>query len=233
MKTALTHLQRLQRVARRKHHPLLHQIHQKHRISRKTLLYVKEYGPKTHAAWTIIRESVLMLLFASILSSLGGLALERIKPFFIPLMPLIILFPTLNDMIGDYGTIVSSRFSTLLHEQQVSGISRIIRSAELRQLFAQVGIISLITTSISLLLAFLLSLLLGFPLSSGLVFKIALICLIDAAAMVSLLFGIAVLGGLYFYRRGEDPNNFLIPLTTSVADFGNMMLLAALIILIL
>ena len=40
-----------------------------------------------------------------------------------------------------------------------------------------------------------------------------------------------VFAGIYFYRKGEDPSNFLIPITTSIADFGNMLLLSLLVIL--
>src|SRR3990167_2010559 len=96
------HLQKLQKIKREKYHPLIHKIHKKHKISRKTLFYVKEYGPHTNVPKTIIKESIKILLFASIISSFGGLALENIKTIFISITPLIILLPILNDMIGDY-----------------------------------------------------------------------------------------------------------------------------------
>jgi len=38
---------------------------------------------------------------------------------------------------------------------------------------------------------------------------------------------------VYYYKNNEDPNNFLIPITTSIADFGNMGILAVLIIIFL
>src|SRR3989344_4456058 len=115
----LQHLRKLQKIKRKKHHPLIHQIHQRHKISKKTLFYVKEYGPHSHVPRTIIRESIKILIFASVLSSLGGLALEHIKAIFVSVLPLIILLPTLNDMVGDFGTIIASRFSTMLHENWI------------------------------------------------------------------------------------------------------------------
>ena len=41
----------------------------------------------------------------------------------------------------------------------------------------------------------------------------------------------AIVAGIYYYKKKEDPNNFLIPITTSVADLGNMVVLVALILL--
>src|SRR3989338_5827245 len=103
-------LEMLRNIKKKKNTSLIHKIHKKHKISKKTLFYVKEYGHH-NVVNTIIKESIKILLLASIISSVGGLALEHIKTVFISIMPLIILMPTLNDMIGDYGTIISSRFS--------------------------------------------------------------------------------------------------------------------------
>ena len=119
MKNVRKHLEKLRKVKRSLYHPLIHKIHKKHKISKKTLFYVKEYGPHSNVPRTIIRESIRILLLASVISSFGGFALEDIKAIFIPIIPLVILLPTLNDMIGDYGTIVSCRFSTMLHEGKI------------------------------------------------------------------------------------------------------------------
>ena len=111
-----TALNKLTSIKRHRHHPLLHHLHKKHGISRKTLLYIKEYGPHSHVARVIIKESLKVLLLASILSAFGGFALESVKHAFIAILPLVVLLPALNGMIGGYGTIFSSRFSTLLLE---------------------------------------------------------------------------------------------------------------------
>ena len=41
----------------------------------------------------------------------------------------------------------------------------------------------------------------------------------------------SIIAGLHFYRKGEDPNNFLIPITTSIADLSNMFILSILVVL--
>lgn len=221
------HLERLRGVRRRKHHPLIHEIHRKYGLSRKTLLYVKEYGPHTNVPKTIIKESLKVLLFASVLSSFGGLALEYVKTAFVSIVPLIILLPALNGMIGNYGIIISSRFSTLLHMERVKG--KLYKQAGLRHLFAQVLIVALFTAFVSSFIALIVSFFSGYSLDAAICYKIFLVVITDIALLVCVLFLIAVFAGLYFYRNGEDPDNFLIPITTSFADFGNMVFLAVLV----
>ena len=220
-------LEKLRAARRKNYHPLVHQIHKKHKISKKTLFYVKEYGPRSNVPRTIIKESIRIMLLASIISSLGGLAIENIKTIFISITPLIILLPSLNGMIGDFGAIVSSRFSAMLHESRVR--RDWWKNTELKRLFAQVLIVSLIAVALTSVAALLFSNASAYKATSATVAKIFLIAVIDVILLVLLLFLVSILAGLYLYRRKEDPNNFLIPITTSIADFGNMIILSVLV----
>lgn len=230
MKNLKTHLNLLHKIERKKHNRLIHHIHKKYNISKKTLFYVKEYGSRSHAFKNIIKESIKVLLFASIISSIGGFSLEQIKSSFINIIPFIILIPVLNNMIGNYGTIVSSRFSTMLHENKIKKNSW-WKNKELRTLLAQMLVIALITATINIVIAFIISRFSGYTFTSILFYKIAFICILDVLLLIFILFFIAITAGFYFYKRKEDPNNFLIPITTSVADFGNMIILSILIII--
>ncbi len=223
------HLKQLQRIQRQHAHPLIYHVHRHYRLSKRTLFYVKEYGPHSHVARIIIKESLGIVIFASILSSLGGLALESIKHLFLSLLPLLIILPVLNDLIGSYGAIVSSRFSMLLHEGKAT--HRALASPEVRALFAQIAIIAFITGILSTAAALAIAALTGFPLTLGFAFKLLALIIIDMAVLVTLLMTVAIYGGLYFYRKNEDPNNLLIPLTTAIADLGNMLVLSGLVVL--
>lgn len=229
MKNIRPHLEKLRKVSRKKYHPLIHKIHKKHKISKKTLFYVKEYGQHSNVPKTIIRESIKILILASIISSFGGFALEHIKTIFVSIMPLIILMPTLNDMIGDYGTIVSSKFSAMLHEGKIK--RDFWKNRELKKLLVQIIIISLMTAVFSSVIALIISSLSNYTVVAATVYKIFSIAIIDVIFLVSTLFLISAYAGLYYFRKKEDPNNFLIPITTSVADFGNMIILALLVLM--
>jgi cation transporter-like permease len=223
------HIEKLRKLRRRQHHPLLHEIHRKHNISKRTLFYVKEYGPHSSVPRTIIRESIKILLLASIISSIGGFAVENIKLTVVSLMPIIILLPVLNGTIGNYGAITSSKFSTMLHEGISLGGSHTRRRT--RKLFLQMFAISIITALLSSALAVCISAASGFGFSTGIAAKVFAISVINMAILVFVMFSLSMYAGKYFFRKGEDPNNFLIPVTTSVADLCNMVILAALVLL--
>lgn len=228
---AKTHLKKLQKIQREKHHPLIHKLHHVHKFSKRTLFYVKEYGAQSNVPKTILKESIKIILLASIISSLGGLALEQIKQVFISMIPLVILLPTLNDMVGDYGTIVSSRFSTMLHKGEVK--KKVLQNSELKKLFLQITITAFLTAVISAgaalgIAAFSES---GRTFTALFAAKVFVITILDVMVLVALLFVTAIVAGLHYYKKKEDPNNFLIPITTSVADLGNMVVLAVLVVL--
>ena len=229
MKTLRANLEKLRKEERKRHHVLVNKIHKEYNISKKTLFYVKEYGSHTNVLRTIMKESIKILLFASIISSFGGLILENIKLVFISIMPLLILLPALNDMVGDYGTIISSRFSAMLHEGKVTGSWWRIK--ELKELFIQLVIVSLFTSVLSVIIALAVSGFSGYEIRTETISKVLFITLLDVFFILVVLFVVCIFAGLYFYKKREDPNNFLIPISTSVADFVNMFMLAGLIML--
>ena len=71
----------------------------------------------------------------------------------------------------------------------------------------------------------------GFATTPSITSKIILIAIIDILLVSLVLFLISVFVGNYVYKKREDPNNFLIPISTSAADFLNILILVGLIIL--
>ena len=47
--------------------------------------------------------------------------------------------------------------------------------------------------------------------------------------LVAVIFSVSIIGGLGIYHKKEDPNNFLIPIATSVADLLNLVIFAILV----
>jgi cation transporter-like permease len=203
-------------------------VRKKYRISRRTIFYLKEYGPKSHVARVILKESILILIFASILSSVGGIGLQNIQERMIAILPLLVILPALNDMIGDFGTIVSSRFAAMLYLGQVhrkNWWSSHLVHGMLRTVFS-VALISAIYMST---VAMLISLARGFPIDFMMFAKVAGISLVSTLSLVGLIVFISIIGGFYIFSKREDPNNFLIPITTGIADLGSMIIFSVII----
>ncbi len=198
-------------------------------VSHRTMFYMKEYGPHSHIVRNIVRASLKVTIFAAAISSFGGIALESIKAEFLAIMPLVILMPALNDMLGDFGTIVSSRFSAMLLERKFSGNA--FNDPELRRLFLQILAIGAFFSAAAAAIALAVSFFSGFGVTAGVAVKVMLVTSFDILLLVCGIFSLSVIAGVHFYKKGEDPNNFLIPIVTSVADFGNIIVLAGLVTL--
>ena len=222
-------LMKLSKVKKSVYHPLIKHVHKKHNISKRTLFYVKEYCTKSNVSSVIIRESLIVLIFASIISSLGGFGLEKWKDQFILLLPILILFPVLNSMIGNYGIIFSSKYSTMLHEGKIE--KHIFRSKELMRLFYHMIIIGIFTAVLASIFALVFASLRNFNTTPDITLKILFITIVDSMLMISLLFFLSIFFGNYIYKKKEDPNNFLIPIITSVADFFSIIILIVLVLL--
>ncbi len=202
-------------------------FHEK-KISRKTLFFIREYGPKSHIATVIIRQSLLVLLFATTLSLVGGMGLESVKQKIISVLPLLILIPALNDMIGDFGTIVSSKITTMLYLGHIK--RNVLAEKEVRKMLSAVVLISLMSAVYLGVASSALSVFMGFNLTLEILLKVVFTSLLMSLALISIIILLAVFGSLMIYKRREDPDNFLIPITTSVADAGSLLLFYVLIL---
>jgi cation transporter-like permease len=220
-------LKKVTQVKRHEHHPILHHVHRKYGISRKTLFYMKEYGPHSHVAHVIVRESVKILILASIISSIGGIGMEYISSRLVAIIPLLILLPALNDMVGDFGCIVSSKFTNMLYLGKVN--RKWWKSRHLHKLFMVILFTSFLTSVFIGVAASIIAYWNGFSLTFDVFLKILSIAVMSNLIIVAIIFCISIIGGLGICGKNEDPNNFLIPITTSVADLLNLAIFAILV----
>ncbi len=179
-------------------------------------------------AWRIITESIGILMLASLLSSIGGFGVEGIKQGIIAILPLLILMPALNDMTGDYGVIIASRFTTMLFEKRIKP-GHWWRSHLIHRLLGEVLIIAVFSATYIAVLASIIAWFRDFPMSWDLFVRILLVSLLTTLLLVAILFFVCILGGFYVYKRKHDPDNYLIPLATGLADLGSMFILAGLV----
>lgn len=223
-------VRRIQKLPRKKHHPAQHAIHKRYGLSRRTLFYMKEYGPHAHVASNIARESIKILVLASVLSSIGGIGLQGIHDRLLAIAPLLILLPALNDMIGDFGTIMASKFTTALYLGRIP-LERWWRSRDLHMLFHSIMSVAIISSAYNGGLALAIAAAKGFAMDSSLFVKVMEISLFSTMILVSIIFLISVVAGIRIFRKKEDPNNFLVPITTSVADFGSLLIFSGMVML--
>ncbi|MEM4248038.1 MAG: magnesium transporter [Candidatus Nanoarchaeia archaeon] len=190
----------------------------------KKIKFYSEDSGKLGVAKKIIKESVKVLIIASVISSVGGVGFEALKLKLAALIPLLIMIPALNDMIGDFGTIISSKFTTLLYQGKVP--KKWWNSYELGDQFRIIAAIALFAAFYVGVVSVFVALLQGATINIIEALKVIAIAFMSTATLILVIFFISIIGGLWVHRKGEDPNNFLIPITTSVADFSSLVLFA-------
>ena len=131
----------------------------------------------------------------------------------IPIMLLII--PALNSLIGDISTVLVSRLTTHLYIGTIS--PKIRKSDRLKEDFYGL----LITLLLSLGALFILGYLIGAISGIKIVNPIIMVLIITFTILLIffMMFISLFLGAIFLFKRGKDPNNFLIPFVTSLADF--------------
>jgi cation transporter-like permease len=211
-------IEKIKKLERKKFHPILHHAHKKHRMSYKTLYYIKSYGKEMHVWHAILKQSLLVIMFASIVSTFGGLWLESMQAKLTMLVSLLIMIPALNDMTGDLGTILSSKFSTYLFTGKVN--KKWWKAFKVRELTFTVFTIAIFAAVYIAVVSSAIALLNGFALSWSFFLRMAMLSVFCTVLLTALLTIISFAGGYIIFKRGDDPNNFLIPITTAVADFA-------------
>ncbi len=178
----------------------------------------------------IIKESLKILILASIISSIGGVSLQAIEKKLFLILPLLILLPGLNNMIGSFGTIMSSKFTTLLFLGKIN--DRWWRSRDLISIMWTLLAVSLISAIYIGLLSNLIAYWRDFTITTELVSKVVVVSLLATLLLVTLIICISIIAGFRVYKNNEDPDNFLIPITTSIADLGSMLIFSGLVYLL-
>ena len=179
--------------------------------------------------WKIMKESIKILILASLISSLGGIGLESVNVKLIALLPLLILLPAMNDMMGDFGAIISSRISTMLYMGRLKE-KRWWRDNTAGDLFITVAIVAVICALYISILSGAIALFKGFSLNAVFLIKLIMFSVITTIVLVVFMFWLSATAGFYVFKKNQDPANFLIPLTTSVADLGSMLIMTSMIL---
>ncbi len=178
----------------------------------------------------IIRESIKVLILGSLLSSLGGFSLEIMKDKFSSLIPLVIILPALASMTGNAGIILVSKITTYLNNGEIK--EKKLNNKIVRKLFYVLMFVFILTAVYATFLSVFIGMLKGFAFSWDFTLKMLAIILMTTVFIVFIVFCIALIGGKYAFKRKIDPDDLLIPITTSIADFGSFILFSVLVYLI-
>jgi len=169
----------------------------------------------------IFKESIVVVILSSVMGLFSGTLLSSNEEIIYAIPIFIIALPALNSLIGDISTILISRLTTHLY---IGSIPPKIQSSK-RLIEDFIGLLLTILLS----LGFLLIVGYGAIIFSGMSiinpFIIIIIIIFTIMILFFTMFAFLFMSAIFLFKRGKDPNNFLIPFVTSAADFLTPLLL--------
>ncbi len=127
----------------------------------------------------------------------------------------LLLIPALNSLIGDISTVLVSRLTTHLYIGTLP--PQIQKSDRLKEDFYGLLITLLLSLVALLFLGYLVGIISGIRIVNPIL--MILIILLTVLIIFFMMFATLFIGAIFLFKRGMDPNNFLIPFVTSLADF--------------
>lgn len=170
---------------------------------------------------TIIKESLPMLLVAGIISVLAGLVLHNNGDILFVLPGILAIIPSFNNMGGSVTSVLSCRLSSALHMGLIN--SEIKKTKTLERNIIATLVISFISFLALGFIAWGFNTLLGLKGLSIVMFP--LVTLAAGFVTVMLLSILSVVFSYMSYNRGIDPDNWVIPVLTSMGDFVGILIL--------
>ncbi|MFW9952637.1 MAG: magnesium transporter, partial [Candidatus Thorarchaeota archaeon] len=163
----------------------------------------------------IVKESIIVVIISSVMGLFSGTVLSN-NEIILSSFPIILLvLPSLNSLIGDMSTVLVSRLTSHLYIGTIP--AKIQFSDRLKQDFYGL----LITILLSLIALICLGYILGSVTGIEIVNPLLIISIISITILIlfGFMFVFLFMGSILIFRKGKDPNNFLIPMITSLADF--------------
>ncbi len=128
---------------------------------------------------------------------------------------MLLIIPALNSLIGDISTVLVSRLTTHLYIGTIP--PRIQKSKRLTEDFLGLLVTLLMSLVALLLIGYFVGGITGINIVNP--FLMVFIITITILLIFLIMFFTLFIGAIFLFKRGKDPNNFLIPFLTSLADF--------------
>ncbi|UCC20329.1 MAG: magnesium transporter [Promethearchaeota archaeon] len=162
-----------------------------------------------------MKESIIIVILSSLIGLISGTLLSSNEELLSAIPIMLLIIPALNSLIGDISTVLVSRLTTHLYIGTIP--PKIQKSDRLKEDFFGLLATLLLSLVALLFLGYFFGVISGVEIVNPLFMVVIItitILLIFILMFISLFFG-----AIFLFKRGKDPNNFLIPFVTSLADF--------------
>jgi len=175
----------------------------------------------------IIKESIIVVFISSLIGIVTGTFLSSNDEILNTIPFILLTLPAINSLIGDISTIMISRLTTHL---LIGSIPPHIKKTQ-RLIEDFIGLFLTILLSLIILLAagYIIAYSTGLELIN--LFEVIIIIILTVIVMFIIIFIMMFMSSILLFKKGKDPNNFLIPFITSLIDFLSPFLIILFIII--
>lgn len=175
----------------------------------------------------VIKESIIIVIISSLIGIITGTFLYSNEEILNTIPFILLILPSINSLIGDISTILISRLTTHLYIGSIP--PKIKKSKRLLEDF--IGLLLAILLSLAVLLIIGYGMAYSTNISIINPFVVAIILIITVLILFGFIFIMMFISSIFLFKRGKDPNNFLIPFITSLIDFLTPLLIIISIII--
>jgi len=169
----------------------------------------------------IIKESIPVLIISILITICAGIILNSSEHLLTAIPGIIIMVPAFINMSGSLMSVLASRLSSALHMGTIH--PKLHRTKTLDRNIIAMVIISLVSfLFLGLVGGVLMSL---FGLANANILLIAFMIFIAGIITSLLLMSFTIIMSYYLFKKGDDPDNWVIPILTSGSDLIGIILL--------
>ncbi len=167
-----------------------------------------------------VRRSAIVLVMVSVgvassFSLIGGLGIELVNESLLPIVPLVIILPALNSLVGDYATLIAAHAGD--KSEAKNGKKKLLKAM----------IPSLVVSCLFIVaMGLLLGQFRGYDLNFEFIAKFGSFVIISILGVVAVMFGIALLLDMVLKNKKLNPDDILIPIITTISDIFMLGLIA-------
>jgi len=180
------------------------------------VIYLNRRRRKDKRYTKIVKEAVPMILLGMVCGVVTGMLLTKMEPVLVKYPQLWITLPALLVLMEDQSNMTGNSLTTRFAKKEYEPKFRTIRKPRVLLKFGGIGTGGVVVTGLIALIGILvrikengLTLVLG-----GVVLLVVLANILSYVLLMLVMFGVIVLS----YKRGVDPDNFLIAFFSSFAD---------------
>ena len=179
-----------------------------------------------YRAGFIMKQSSPLLLMGVIGGIAGGQVLNANEPVLISLPVFLVMFPVINAVCGNIGSILGARLSSGLHLGTISAndFGRVYQKN-----IASALLLGIISYSFLTIFILIISPIIGIEIKSDLLLKTGYIMLTTGLILTLIVIAVAVLAARFSFRKGLDPDNTVTPIVTTLCDVLGIIILITMI----